>query len=175
MTMTFIATTGSMANATGYYDFNSIPQTFTHLQLRMALRDTAPYVDRSWFMEINGNSPSTSNSFHYLVGDGTSASSGNAINQGRWGEPRVPAASANANVFGAAVVDILDYTSTNKTKVIRALNGFDNNGSGWVELSSYMYNSTNAITSFRIYTNNSFAGGSRIDLYGITTSALTGA
>ena len=162
-----IASSGVISNGTSFFDFTSIPQTYTHLQLRMNLRDTGAFVDRSWFMEANGNSPSTSNAFHWLIGDGGTASAGNATNQGRWGEPKVPAASAGANVFGACIVDILDYSNTNKNKTMRALNGFDNNGSGWVQLSSYLYNSTNAITSLRIYTNNSFAGNSRIDLYGI--------
>lgn len=156
-------------------DFTSIPQTFTHLQLRMTLRDTGAFTERSWFMEVNGNSPSGSNAFHWVYGNGTSALSNAATNQGRWAEPYVPAASANANVFGASVVDILDYTNTSKNKTMRALNGFDNNGSGYVELSSYLYNSTNAITSLRIYTNNGFAAGCRLDLYGISTSNATGA
>lgn len=156
-------------------DFTSIPQTFTHLQLRMVLRDTGAFTERSWFMEVNGNSPSGSNAFHWLYGNGSSALSNSQTNQGRWAEPYVPAASTTANVFGSAIVDILDYTNTNKAKTMRALNGFDANGSGFVELSSYLYNSTNAITSLRLYTNNGFATGCRLDLYGVTTSLVTGA
>ena len=176
MTMHFIATSGAMTNGTLVHDFNSIPQTFQHLQVRLTVRDTAAFVQRSWFLEVNGNSPSGSNSQHYLSGDGSGVGSSNAVNQGRWGGPAVPAASASANVFGAYILDILDYRDTNKTKTFRAIGGFDNNGSGAVEIYSYLYNSTNAISSLRFYTNNGFAGGSRIDLYGITSNPVaTGA
>jgi hypothetical protein len=176
MTMHFIATSGAMSNGTTVHDFNSIPQNFQHLQVRLNLRDNASFVQRSWFLEINGNSPSGSNSFHWLWGDGASIGSGSSTGQGRWGEPAVPAASATSGVFGASILDILDYSNVNKTKTCKALNGYDNNGNGYVELSSYLYNSTNAITSLRFYTNQSFAAGSRIDLYGITSNPIaTGA
>ena len=73
-------------------------------------------------------------------------------------------------------MDILDYTNTNKNKTIRAIAGFDANGSGTAGLWSSVYLDTSAITSIAVGTANSnFAAGSRLDLYGITTSQVTGA
>jgi hypothetical protein len=63
---------------------------------------------------------------------------------------RINTASDTANAFSTSVLDILDYANTNKTKVIRSLDGNDTNGSGNVGLYSGMYNSTNAITSVTI-------------------------
>ena len=83
---------------------------------------------------------------------------------------------ASANVFGTQIIDILDYANTNKNKTIRSISGIDNNGSGDVSLTSNLWMNTAAITSFEIGGFGvNLAAGSRIDLYGITSSSVTGA
>jgi hypothetical protein len=75
---------------------------------------------------------------------------------------------ATASVFGAGVIDILDYANTSKYKTIRTLSGWDKNGGGNVGLSSGLWLSTSAISSIvigsqtgNLVTNTQFA------LYGI--------
>ena len=163
-----IATTTVGVGGQTIIDFSNIPQIYKHLQVRCMLRDESAFSERALFMEINGNSPSGSNAYHQLLGNGSSASSTNATNQGRWSETiSVSAASATAGIFAVAIIDILDYTNTNKTKTLRALGGYDANGSGKVMLTSYLYNSTNTISSLRFYTNQKMISSSHIALYGI--------
>jgi hypothetical protein len=79
------------------------------------------------------------------------------------------APNATSTAYGAFIVDILDYTNTNKNRTIRSLNGFDANGSGQVQLVSTLFTSASAITSITIFT---YASGnieqySSFALYGI--------
>jgi hypothetical protein len=166
-----IATTTVGSGGSSFIDFTSIPSTYTHLQIRLICRDTGAFTERTLFMEYNGSSPTGSNAIHSLRGDGSTTFARNAINQGRYdSRAQIPAASATANVFSAQIIDILDYANTNKTKVTRILTGYDANGSGNVGIESYLFNTTSAITSIRLYPNNSFAQYSQIALYGIKGS-----
>lgn len=164
----------SMGNGTNI-TFSNIPQTFTHLQLRIFARTAYSATNWELFMQCNGVT-GTSYTYHLLYGDGSSASSASATSQvfSRIGD--IPGATATANIFGVAVVDILDYTNTNKYKTIRSIAGRDMNGSGQVGLWSSVFMDTTAISSITLGTANSnFATGSVAQLYGITNSPATGA
>ena len=124
-------------------EFTSIPATYTHLQIRGITRAA---THGTMWARFNGVSTS-SYSWHYVEGDGASPNTGNGVSDTRMFMGRINIASDLANAFSASVLDILDYTNTNKTKVIRSLDGNDLNGSGNVGLYSGMYNSTDAITS----------------------------
>jgi hypothetical protein len=80
----------------------------------------------------------------------------------------MPTNSAAANVFGAGIIDILDYADTNKYKTVRALSGTDNNGSGDIILGSGLYQQTTAITSITLEANGvNWLTNSSFALYGI--------
>ena len=165
--------TGSSAQIT----FSSIPQTFTHLQVRITGRDASATLTNSAFVQYNGYG-STYPYYHNLTGNGTAAAS----NSGQTvliPLPNFPGANATANIVGSIILDILDYTNTNKNKTARAIGGCDLNGSGIVSLTSGFLDSTSAITSLTFggaFTSPyALATGSRIDLYGISTSGVTGA
>jgi hypothetical protein len=82
--------------------------------------------------------------------------------------PLIPGSTQLANTYGVIVIDILDYTNTNKYTTVRTLGGYDNNGSGAVALFSGLWLNTAAITS--IQTGAFFAGddtNSQLALYGI--------
>ena len=174
MTMQFIASqtgTGSSSTIT----FSSIPQTFTHLQIRAFARGTAA---STWDgMTVRFNSDSGSNyAQHYIYGNGGSAvSNGQASQTSAYVGSTVAGGNQTAGLFGVAITDILDYANTSKYKVTRTLNGVDANGSGYVEIDSGLWMNTAAISSITIILTSNYATGSRIDLYGITTSELTGA
>jgi hypothetical protein len=159
----------------GSFQFTSIPQTFSHLQMRVFFRGSDTGAVSYSNVYVNGDAYTTNYSMHNLIGDGSTAYAAGTANAGGIGNLFSPGASSTANVFAAGIVDVLDYTNTNKYKTLRILWGYDANGSGNVSLSSGMLkSSTAAITSLGIFNFTSVAG-CRIDLYGITSSQVTGA
>ncbi len=162
-------TTGS-----GSFQFTSIPQTFTHLQMRYSFRGSDAGLYSYLNVYINGSAYGTNYSGHTLQGDGSTVGVTNIVSGGGIGNLYAPGASATANVFASGIVDLLDYTNTNKNKVVRVLHGYDANGSGLAIFGSGQLLSTSTVTSLGIF-NFTSAAGCRIDLYGITTSQETGA
>ena len=157
-------TVGSGGSST--VSFSSIPSTYKHLQIRSIARSSA--TNPSVLLNFNGDS-STFVYYHLLYGTG-SAAGAYATN----GYASIPAgygakSTDAANIFGANVVDILDYTSANKNKTVRTLGGYDANGSGEVGLYSGQWlNSSTAVNSIvlKMETGN-FAQNSSFALYGI--------
>ena len=150
-----VTTGGSTATAT----LASIPGIYQHLQVRAFLSASNP---QQWInMKPNGSNSAIS---HRLYGNGSSA-----------------AAAAYTTTYHSiigltglsyptvAIVDILDYASTSKTKTVRVFSGYDENGSGSVEMISHLWNSTSAITSldFVVATGGNIVSGCSFALYGI--------
>ena len=161
-----IATTnGSSGGAT----FTSIPQTYTHLQLRIITKSQGAATDfYNW--RLNGNATSGNYRTHTLLGNGTSASSytNTTGNTSAFIPTENPGTNAT-NVFAAIIIDILDYTNTNKYTTTRGLSGLDNNGADrTVDFQSGVWLSTAAISSITLTLSaNSFASLSQFALYGI--------
>jgi hypothetical protein len=162
-------------------DLTSIPQTFTHLQLRIFGRDNGNVSTTSYsgtgYMQFNGDG-GANYSQHYLLGNGSATASGGSTSGTSMGFPDLggPYSGQTASVFNNVIIDILDYTNTNKNKTVKALYGADMNGYGRVFLSSGLWMSTSAINRIAIVNDSGqFATGSRVDLYGISTSNATGA
>jgi hypothetical protein len=150
-------------------DFTSIPTTYKHLQIRLIGRsNVGTSGNDNYWVSFNGDTASNYSN-HYMYGTGSAASSGVATSATSILMARTPGATATANVFGAAIMDILDYQSTNKNKTIRSLTGSDFNGSGDIFFFSGSWMNTAAITSIKI---QGMAGGtnatnSTFALYGI--------
>jgi hypothetical protein len=159
----------------GTISFSSIPQTFTHLQVRIIARD-ASFSGISGVTWYPTPQPSGTLALHYLTGNGSTVTSGATASTSNWVMNGIPGTAATAGTFGSFVVDLLDYSNTNKNKTARIIGGCDLNGSGNADINSGLWVSTNAITGlfFQSYYGN-FAVGTRIDLYGISTSSATGA
>ena len=149
--------------------FTSIPGTYSHLQLRAIVKTTTAGSSlQDANLTFNADS-SASYSRHILYGNGASAlaygNSGNTAFTVGGGE--VPTAGYT-NIFGAYVIDILDYANTNKNKTVRALTGADVNGAGQILLSSTVWSKTNAITSIELAApSGNWASGSSFALYGV--------
>jgi hypothetical protein len=159
------APSGGLASVT----FGSIPQTYTHLHIRITGKDNrSTFRD---FVGINFNSDTGNNyAGHAIGGDGANASAGNYSSFNEIQFLGVSGATANnANGFGVSIFDILDYQNTNKFKTIRGLGGYDDNGQGVVQLHSGLWQNTNAITRIDITpgTGNLFSQYSSFALYGI--------
>ena len=177
----FPIASATSSGATADFQFTSIPQTFTHLQLRIMHRSTSSNAAGFNFLFLNGiyNSPFTQYSFHQLLGDGASATSAGVANNSRieYWSPSTPVSTDTAGIFAVSIIDILDYSNTNKNKTVRILTGYDKNGSGRVGMiSGMLYTTQAAITQIDFEDGfGNFAAGSRADLYGISTSTATGA
>jgi hypothetical protein len=138
--------------------FSSIPSTYKHLQIR-AYAPTGNYMD----IRFNGDTTSSNYRGHYIVGvgsgtpgAGTNANAAYFPEAGGWSSP------------WCAVLDILDYSDTNKYKTQRTLEGFDANGSGEVYLYSSLWMSTSAISSIVLSRSGASVGQySKFALYGI--------
>jgi hypothetical protein len=148
--------------------FGLIPQTYSHLQIR-GLHRSSNTGSSNWHALIRFNSDSGNNyTYHGLRGDGSSAIAYNAASQS-FGLSIISGDDANTALsWGGGVVDILDYSSTNKNKTIRTFTGFEENGQGMVELLSSLWMNTAAVSTVTLsISSGTFLQNSSFALYGI--------
>jgi hypothetical protein len=154
--------TQTVSSSVSSVTFSSIPSTYTHLQIRvMALTSSANNNIRMRF-----NSDTASNySTHELTGSGAAISALSSLTTGMY-----PTFSPGNTHPGVMIIDVLDYKDTNKYTTIRSLWGYDNNGSGYLGLSSGSWRNTNAVTSIE-FTHTlggaTISANSHFALYGI--------
>ena len=167
-----IATATVTSGGTASITFSSIPQTYTHLQLRAITRsDRAVNFITYGYMQFNGvTGAGNYYAAHQLSGDGTSATASVDSSSTYTGDMAVAGGTSLANTFGVNIIDILDYTNTNKNKTVRILEGGDQNNSGsqYVSLISGLWLSTSAINSITLTAyNGNWAQYTSFALYGI--------
>ena len=148
---TVLTSSASSVSFTGLDSYTD----YKHLQLRIVANGGGLIYQRF-------NSDTGSNyAEHRLYGDGSSVNSQGFASQT---EMIIGFGTTTTDVFAACVVDVLDFSSSNKNTTVRSLGG-DNSD---VALGSGLWNNTNAVTSTDIFPNSgSFATGSRFSLYGI--------
>lgn len=165
--------TVALTTTTSTITFSSIPSTYKHLQVRIFARSnrgTFPVDDP--ILRLNGDTGSNYTS-HAVYGDGASAVAyasaprTNIIGVGSL-------ASSAGSGWSAGVLDILDYTNTNKNTTVRWLQGYDTNGTvsgygGFVDLISGSWMNTAAVTSLTLEVDGgrSYTQYSHFALYGI--------
>ena len=155
----------SGTGSSGTITFSSIPATYTHLQIRFIGRATTATST----IRVQFNSDTGSNyANHMLYGEGSAVYAANNFTQTYMKFYGLANSGLSADIVSAHIVDVLDYTNTNKNKVYRTLGGFDANGSGEQGLFSGLWMSTSAITSIDLITNSgSWTSSSSFALYGI--------
>jgi hypothetical protein len=152
--------------------FGSIPQTYTHLQIRVFAQTNRATYGRD-AIKINVNSDTGNNySWHEVFGDGSGAFT-NAFSSVALGQ-LAEVGTGVGSTFGVAVIDLLDYANTSKYKTIRSLFGGDHNGTiagfgGTVGIYSTLWQSTTALSSVTLAPVNGsqFNQYSSFALYGI--------
>lgn len=159
-----IATTTVGAGGASSITFSSIPSTYTHLQIRALARSAGPNNGENTKIYVNGSSAATNYAWHALRGDGATVVSGGQTNA--YIVANVGTTNT-ANVFSGLIIDILDYTNTNKNKTVRTLYGFDANGSGYIGLNSVLVPTTSTISQIDIFMDYNFTQYSSFALYGI--------
>jgi hypothetical protein len=139
--------------------FTSIPTGYKHLQLRWISRSSGgSYNPTIQFNEDTG----ANYSWHYLDGNGASATGGGASSQS---SILLAGIDATANTFATGIYDILDYANINKNKTFRGLQGGQYNTTGSSDLWSGAWYSTAAINSISLnFYNTEF---SSFALYGV--------
>ena len=171
-----IATTTVGGGGASSITFSSIPSTYTHLQIRgIGKWDTTTNDISAIQWQLNGDTGSNY-AYHYVRGSGSAVSAtGVASQTNALSSSSMPTNNASyANMFGAVVFDLLDYTNTSKYKTYRALAGTDSNGivAGYapmINLVSGLWQNTAAITdlTFTPVNGTLFNQYSSFALYGI--------
>ena len=163
-----IATT-TLSSNTATVTFSDIPQNYEHLQIRVLARTDRASAQGD-YIKLNFNSDTAANyAGHELSGWNGSALGAANTSVGAAYVNRFAAANQIANAFGAGIIDILDYTNTNKYTTVRSVAGFVDTTAGNPHFNSALWLNTAAINTIRI-----IAGGgtvlsqySSFALYGI--------
>lgn len=153
--------TGGGASVT----FSSIPSTYTHLQIRYIAKRNNAFNTLSAGIRFNGDS-GTNYTRHELYCDGSTVA-GSASTGLDASNTSVVTGTTPTNTFGAGVIDILDYTNTNKYTTFRQLTGADTNGAGFLNLASGLWLNTAAINSVTLLVGSNWEQYSQFALYGI--------
>jgi hypothetical protein len=150
---------GGAANVT----FSNIPSTFTHLQLRIS----AKWEGSAEQISGRFNSDSGNNyAYHQIYGTGSTVAAGAGTSQNHTQGFGYLYGGSNTQ-HGVSVIDILDYSNTNKYTTIRSLSGYDENGSGLILFRSGLWMNTAAVSSILLYAGSDWAENSKIALYGV--------
>jgi hypothetical protein len=174
---TYTVPSGGVSSIT----FAGIPTggQYSHLQIRCLAKGSGDAGEDRYSAQMRFNGDTSANyASHYLTGNGTSASAGafsstTAIDMA--GRSWIPDSwSGYANMWGVAIMDILDYASTTKAKTLRTLAGYNSNTTGTtgnnINLTSGLWFKTpEAINSITIICDQSglFIQGSQFSLYGV--------
>ena len=169
-----IATATVTSGGTTSVTFSSIPSTYTHLQIRAIANDTytvsAPSSGQI-YVNFNGDT-GTNYWYHSIYGTGTAASSqGGGGYSGIYVLAGTTTGGVANNLMTPSIMDILDYTNTNKYKTTRTLSGTNVNATGggkYIALQSGAWANTAAITSIVITSlGTAFDQYSSFALYGV--------
>jgi hypothetical protein len=156
----------SGTGSTGVINFSSIPSTYKHLQIRFSAITAA---SNQILVTANGDNGASSYTKHYTLGRPnaslyTGGESGTAelLMMGAYGTV--------ATYPNVGIINIYDYSSTNKNKTFISIAGANNNTTttGEVDIFSGLWKSTAAINQLNITTSGgNFATTTKFSLYGI--------
>jgi hypothetical protein len=158
--------------------FAGIPAIgYSHLQIRTMNQTNRATYNTDDF-RLNFNSDTASNYAWHQLNSPPSSSSTVVASAAASSTTSVSgfstASNVATNIFGAAVIDILDYASNVKNKTVRGLSGADTNGAasgyaGFTSLNSGAWFNTTPINSITFYPNygSLFLEKSTFALYGV--------
>jgi len=151
--------------------FTSIPATYKHLQVRAIARTARTEPNDYIYLRFNSDS-GNNYAWHDLEGDGSTAAAQATASTAQIFTLFTTTANSGASMFGAGIIDILDYANTNKYKTVRTLSGNDRNGSGYVVFGSGLWQNTNAVSTITLTNHGAttFNQYSEFALYGIKSA-----
>lgn len=152
--------------------FSSIPNTYKNLQIRIFGR-AGGFQTSSRSVNLFYNNDKTSlTRYHrmYYVSNGFIGADGSQSGAGNIFVGQFAAAGGMlSNTGGVAIIDIIDYASTSKTKVTRSISGINVNSTSQsaMEIVTAYWPITNAISSIELQLGDGWSNISSIALYGI--------
>jgi hypothetical protein len=163
-----IATTLVGSGGVNQVTFLDIPQNYKHLQIRYSARSNRADITDAVKMQFNSDT-GNNYSWHYLRGNGSIATAGASTSSSYILSGTLVASTGGSNMFGGGVIDIVDYSNTNKNTTARILSGEDRNGAGFLYFNSGLWMNTNAITSIVLVPDvgTLWTQYTRFSLYGI--------
>lgn len=142
--------------------FSSISGAYRDLVL--VLSGTTSDANPSINMRLNGDS-SSAYPYVRMTGNGSSAASFSDSSQ-TWANI-APYAGWRSTTIANTIVNIMDYTATDKHKAILSRNNLSDSG---VEAEAIRWPSTSTVTTILVYpSSGNFAAGSTFALYGIAS------
>lgn len=154
-----IATT-TLGSATATITFSSIPATYTDLKIVFS------YIGAGNSIRLRFNNDSGTNYAMGLIqGNGTTAVGDRSTSQVAVFLPYYN--TLGTNIPGLMNIDVFSYAgSTNKTSLLMAYT--DSNGSGGVEVDTFVWINTSAINRVDLYANSgTMPAGTIATIYGI--------
>ena len=172
----YVSLASALGNGTTTdFTFSSIPQTYKYLQIRMMVRSTGSYPGSdNLYIQYNGDTSANYNNRSFY---GYWNGSANAMDY-LWNDSGVAyilvlnamfGGGITANYFTETIIDIYDYSDTNKVKIFDSYysGSSGDSSSSTMGRTSGSWNSTAAITSVKVYAGTAPATGTVISLYGI--------
>ena len=163
-TFELISTT-VLASTASSVTFSSIPSTYKHLQVRLTMSSSTALNDLA--LQFNGDT-GANYAWHILTGTSTSA-----VSQAGTSQNSIRSVGhnggQNASNWMAAVIDVLDASSTSKYKTARVFGGYAYSFNYDTTVASGLWMNTAAISSLTIFNSSSGVHniGSRFSLYGV--------
>lgn len=155
----------TLSTSSASVTFSSISSDYEYLQLRCFYSNLSGDAD---LLRFNGDTGSNYDS-HRLTAQGNSPNSQVLASNSAFFFDRYSSDGVNhPNVKNYAVIDIHDYSSTDKYKSVRSRYGHVNSSGGYTGINGGLWKNTNSITSITVLTNGgNFTAGSTFALYGI--------
>jgi len=142
--------------------FTSIPSSYKHLQIRCSIMNTTTNNPR---FTLNNDTTGANYYMHSIYNNNPNVATYNEANNAGG---IAFAYNESTTSPTASIVDILDYSNTNKYKTSRIMSGYDSNGAGYLFYRSGLWMSTSAVTRIDMTaTGGTFAQYSSFALYGI--------
>lgn len=165
----------TLTTNTSSISFSNIPQTYTHLELRYILKGSTSASGDFTIIRVNGDGDINNYvTYHFTNATGSAISNGGqltGVEAGvRMGNITTTMGSYSSTNYATGIISIFDYKNTNKTTIIKTVNGYNNDAgsAGGMSIFTGLYLPTTAVTSFTISPNtNNLAVGSSVSLYGI--------
>lgn len=157
----------SSAASITFDNLNTLAADYKHLQIRFVTKSTVVGNSTGLACVLNDD---TTNSYlgHRLAGNGSEVTANNLVFDGLASLGQVQRTQSGVQgSFTAGIIDILDFSNSNKTTTIRAFSGH-HAGNTIVQLVSGGYFQTSPVTSIKLeLIAPDFAAGSRFSLYGV--------
>lgn len=139
---------------------------YKNLQVRVVGRSTRADTDSILGIQFNG---ATSGYYaEWFIGTGSAPTAGVGNSQPSiWLYSALPGATITANVFGSAIIDIIEPFNTSKNTTVREIGGMSSSTFSRSFMASGLWTSTAAVTSITMVDAfGSLVPGSRVSLYG---------